>query len=84
MRGIDIIDLTGSGNNTLTLSSSDLSAISDAGDLRVDGNSGDIFKSTGQGWTVLSNVTIGSNVYHHYALGSIDLWVDTDISTTVS
>jgi Ca2+-binding RTX toxin-like protein len=84
VRGIDIVDLTGTGNNTLLVNKADITLISDANTLRVDGNSGDIFKSTGQGWSTQADVVIGSNTYHHYVSGGIHLWVDTDISATVS
>jgi Ca2+-binding RTX toxin-like protein len=84
VRGIDIVDLTGTGNNTLLVNKADIPLISDASALRVDGNSGDIFKSTGQGWSTQADVVIGSNTYHHYVSGGIHLWVDTDIAATVS
>jgi Ca2+-binding RTX toxin-like protein len=50
---VEVIDITGSGNNTLTLALADVLAISSSTDiLRVDGNAGDIVNSAGQGWTL--------------------------------
>ena len=51
---IEVITLTGSGNNTLTLGATDVLALSSTTDtLRVDGNAGDIVSTSDQGWTAI-------------------------------
>ena len=82
--GIEMIDLTGTGNNSLSFNASDVIALSDSDDLRVDGNVGDNANSTGQGWNFVGNVGIGVNLYEHYVIGTTDLYVDTDVAGTIS
>lgn len=81
---IEVIDLTGIGNNTLTLALSDVLAISSTGDmLRIDGNSGDTLYA-GSGWTQIADALIGSDTYHRYSGGSALLLVDADIAQYLS
>jgi Ca2+-binding RTX toxin-like protein len=82
--GIEIVDLTGTGNNTLTLSIGDLLDLSDTSNtLRVDGNGGDIVNSAVQGWVAGdAPVTIGLNQYNSYTFGAATLLIDTDITQT--
>ena len=76
---IEIIRLTGSGDNSLTLSRADLLALSSTTNvLRVDGNAGDAVDATGT-WTFAGNVVIGAQTYAEYASGAALLRVDTDI-----
>ncbi|MES2264890.1 MAG: Ig-like domain-containing protein [Pseudomonadota bacterium] len=71
--GIETIDLTGSGNNTLTLTAHDLLNLSDSGNtLTVDGNAGDTV-DFGAGWT--SGASSGG--YHVYTNGAATLRVAT-------
>jgi hypothetical protein len=93
--GIERINLTGSGNNSLTLDIRDVLALSDATgmfrdtathELIIDGNSGDSVNSVGQGWVAGENVTVGGTLYASYTGASIaaTLLVDTDITRTIS
>ena len=58
IQGIERIDLTGSGNNTVVLNLRDVLNISDTGNrLLITGNVGDTVSSTGQGWMLSGQVT---------------------------
>ncbi len=79
---VEVINLTGTGNNRLTLAHTDVLALSSTTDtLRVDGNAGDVVATTDQGWLRLANnVTIGAQTYAQYIKGGALLQVDTDIN----
>jgi Ca2+-binding RTX toxin-like protein len=81
--GIERFDLTGKGDNSVTLNVADVLAISDSRELRIDGNAGDVVLSSDQSWISQADVTIGTNVYHQYAAGITHLYVDTDISIMI-
>jgi len=82
--GIEIIDLTGSGDNSLTLTMLDLLALSDSTNtLRVDGDTVDTVIAEGQGWLVGDVVNIGGTLYQGYLNGAATLLVDTDILSLV-
>ncbi|MCC6706794.1 MAG: FG-GAP repeat protein [Gammaproteobacteria bacterium] len=85
-RGIDVIDLTGSGNNLLEITLSDVLHMSDHNSLRIDGNAGDVVMSGGHGWKLTAGapVTVGGQQYLHYDVGGAQLLVDTDITQWVS
>ncbi len=83
--GIEYIDLTGTGANTLLLNPSDVVALSDTDRLVVNGNIGDVLKSIGQGWTSSGTESAGSVVYATFTHSSgAELWVDTEIGFTVT
>ncbi len=82
--GINVVDLTGSGDNHLRLSLQDLLQVSDNAALRVAGNAGDSIEMTTTGWTQIADQTIGGNLYDAYLHGSVTLLIDTDITQTVS
>jgi Ca2+-binding RTX toxin-like protein len=80
IKNIEIVDLTGTGNNTLTVTAQqvlDLSSSSNT--LTVDGNAGDIVNA-GSGWTDLGV----SGDYHQYTQSGATLLVDTDITQNIS
>jgi len=80
---VEVIDLTGSGNNTLMLGLADVLAISSVGDvLRVDGNSGDAVNA-GAGWTGTGTQMIGGQNYASYAQGVATLLIDADIAVNL-
>jgi hypothetical protein len=92
IESIERIDITGSGNNRLTLTVLDVLDLSDeSNSLRMDGNAGDTV-IRGSGWTqVTSGGTNGNGTsgidgqtYQHYTSGQALLLVDTDISSLVS
>jgi len=83
IQDVEVIDITGTGGNSLTLSFADVLAISSTSDvLRIDGNAGDTV-NRGGGWSVASDQIIGSNTYHTYAQGLAVLLVDSDITVNV-
>ncbi|PIG94250.1 FG-GAP repeat protein [Gloeocapsopsis sp. IPPAS B-1203] len=83
--GIEIIDLTGTGNNALQLTRLKLLNLSDStNQLIVKGNAGDSIISTGQGWLLDTTATLDGNLYNRYLSGAATLLVDTDITRTLS
>jgi RTX calcium-binding nonapeptide repeat (4 copies)/FG-GAP repeat len=82
--GINVVDLTGSGDNHLRLSLQDLLQMSDNGALRVAGNAGDSVETTTTGWTQIADQSIGGNNYHAYLHGSATLLIDSDLTQTVT
>ncbi|MCB5280180.1 MAG: hypothetical protein LHW59_11755, partial [Candidatus Cloacimonetes bacterium] len=80
--GIEIIDITGTGDNALILSYSDLLALSDTSDiLYVNGTQGDTVTLTGEVFT--GSQTIDSIIYNTYDIGgtdAADIWVQQDIT----
>ncbi|MEI2578508.1 integrin alpha [Scytonema sp. PRP1] len=85
LSGIEQVDLTGTGNNSLTLNLRDLLSLSDTTNrIVVLGNTGDTVTSTGQGWVSSGTQTIGSNLYTRYVVASAVLLVDTDITRSIS
>jgi hypothetical protein len=88
IQNIEVIDLTGTGNNALTLSVQDvLDLSSTTNTLIVDGNGGDTVTATG-GWAAVGTQTIGSQTYAAYTATissqTATLLVDTDVTRVVS
>ncbi|MBX9609489.1 MAG: hypothetical protein K2Y51_24990 [Gammaproteobacteria bacterium] len=92
--GIERIDLTGSGNNSLTLDIRDVLALPDGTgafrdsathELLIDGNSGDQVSLAGPGWVTGANVTVNGTLYASYTNASVaaTLLVDTAITHPV-
>jgi hypothetical protein len=90
-RGIEHIDIGGTGNNALTLSIADVLSLSDeSNEVRVSGDSGDT-ADIGAGWSAAASggtngngtSTIGGETYQIYTGGQATLLVDTDVATTV-
>jgi Ca2+-binding RTX toxin-like protein len=78
VKNIEIINLTGSGDNDLILSLQDvLDSSNDT--LRVMGNAGDSVQHGG-GWTSAGEVIISGNTYSRFTQSGATLLVDTDIS----
>ncbi len=81
---IEAIDLTGSGNNRLTLTALELLNLSGSSNtLRVDGNAGDVVHAAGT-WTRGANTLIGSNTYAVYAQGAATLQVELGVVAKVA
>jgi hypothetical protein len=75
--GIEQIDISGSGNNTLTLNHREVLNISDESNtLIVRRNFGDVV-NIGTGWTQLADETIGSDSFNVYSQGAARLKVQT-------
>jgi Ca2+-binding RTX toxin-like protein len=88
VQNVEVIDLTGTGNNSLTLSVQDvLDLSSTTNTLIVDGNGGDTVTATG-GWAAAGTQTIGSQTYAAYTATissqTATLLVDTDVTRVVS
>ena len=76
--GIERINLTGTGDNTLKLGARDLFDLSDTSNrLKVDGNAGDTVNLVGN-W---ANGGAGAT-YHTYSLGAATILIDNDIFVT--
>ncbi|HUP93820.1 MAG TPA: hypothetical protein VM164_02850, partial [Burkholderiales bacterium] len=88
IQNIEVIDLTGSGNNTLVLNDADVAALSaTTNQLIVQGNAGDAVTVTG-GWTQGSDQVIEGQTYATYTHGAgasmATLLIDTDVARTVT
>jgi len=81
LRGIDVIDLNGSGANTLALSAADVLAVSDRGVLRIMGGADDFVNSPIDVWVLDEggDVTIAGEDYARWMFGDATLFIDTDI-----
>ncbi|WP_205602498.1 Ig-like domain-containing protein [Chelativorans alearense] len=85
--GVEILDLTGSGKNTLTLDPGHVKQLSKniTGILRIDGDSEDVV--TLHGFRHESKPTetqpSGDTAYELYTQGNAQVWVDTDIQVVV-
>jgi hypothetical protein len=81
----EIIDITGTGNNSLAFTRLDLLDLSDTTNrLIVNGNSGDKVTSTGQGWAFGGTTTLDSVLYRQYTSGAATLLVDADVTQTIT
>ena len=87
LRSIERIDLSGTGDNTLTLTRLDLLNLSEArtdgrAELRVDGNAGDtVTVPTGDdGWAQGGDVMISGTMYRTFDNGNARLLVNMDVS----
>ncbi|OKH25099.1 hypothetical protein NIES1031_14765 [Chroogloeocystis siderophila 5.2 s.c.1] len=85
IQGIEIIDLTGTGNNSLKLTRLDLLDLSNTtNQLIVNGNAGDAVTSTRQRWLSGGTTTLNGILYDCYTSGAATLLVDADITQTIS
>jgi Ca2+-binding RTX toxin-like protein len=78
---IEKIDLTGSGDNTLTLLTGDVLNLSTTSNtLQVDGNAGDHYHFTDKGWTQGVDVTLVGVQYHTFDNGSAHLLLNAALT----
>jgi hypothetical protein len=83
--GLEVIDLTGSGDNALIVSVRDVLNLSGTSNtLRVDGDDGDELISTGEGWLVGETADIDGVTYQIYTSGAATLLASTEIIQLVS
>jgi Ca2+-binding RTX toxin-like protein len=83
--GIEVFDLTGTGDNSLNLNVHNVLNLSDTSNrVIVNGNAGDSVTSTGQGWVAGPDDSIGGTYYHTYHAGAASLFVDVDVAHTIS
>jgi len=81
LQGIEAIDISGTGNNTLTLSYREVLNISDESNtLTVRRDVGDVV-NVGRGWTRGNDITDGGRLYAVYSQGNALLKVQTVFST---
>lgn len=82
---IEEIDMSGNGNETLTLTAADVLAVTDSeNDLVISGDAGDSVSSTGQSWVQGADTYIENDVYNVYTSGSATLFIDEDLNLTIS
>lgn len=92
LSGIERFDITGTGDNTLTLgteialaATSGTNALTNVTDsLLIDGNAGDVVNAQGA-WTNTGTVTIGGNGYSVFESSTNDaqVFVDTDVTVNI-
>ncbi|MGE0859156.1 MAG: integrin alpha, partial [Gammaproteobacteria bacterium] len=93
--GIERIDLTGSGDNTLRLAVRDVLALPDASgmfldaatrQLVVEGDTGDRVEAGGQGWVAGQDVTLAGELYATYthADAAVTLLIDSALTRDLS
>jgi hypothetical protein len=83
--GIEQIDLTGTGKNSLMFSRLEMLALSDeSNQLVVRGNAGDTIVSLGQGWVMSGSTSLGNNIFVQYTAQGATLLVDADINRVIS
>jgi Ca2+-binding RTX toxin-like protein len=80
---IEIVDLS-EGDNTLTLKSQDVLAMSAGATLRIDGNANDEVTTSEISWIQGDDVPIGPNTYAQYTNNGATLLVDTDVAFNVA
>lgn len=84
LQGIEQIDITGSGNNTLTLNLAEVLNLShETNTLLVRRNTGDAM-NLGTGWTQGANETIDGSTFEVFRQGAATLKVQAPLSTEVS
>ncbi|OUD11600.1 hypothetical protein TPSD3_17070 [Thioflexithrix psekupsensis] len=64
----------------MVLGLSDVLAISDTGNLRIDGNSSSLVNSTNQGWNNIGLTEQDGVPYYRYAASGAELLINTDIA----
>jgi len=75
---VEYIDITGSGNNTLTLALADVLALT-PNTLRIFGDAGDVVNG-GSGWTPGGTVSLSEGVFNVYTQSTAVLLVDSDVT----
>ena len=83
-KSIEIIDITGSGDNSLYITAARVHNLSDDHRIKVVGDAGDSVRSADQGWIQGANMMENGTVYHTYAIGEVGLWVDSDVNMLIS
>ncbi len=84
IQGIETIDLTGTGNNALTLNRREVLNLSDSSNtLTVRGNSGDSVRID-TGWTRGLNETIGNETFQVFTSGAATLKVSLAVRVRIT
>jgi len=83
--GIEAMDLTGSGNNSVTFTLDELLNLSQTSNqLIISGDAGDSVTSSAQNWIQAADQVIDGQTYHVYSSGDATLLVDTDITQDIT
>ncbi|MBF0098960.1 MAG: FG-GAP repeat protein [Magnetococcales bacterium] len=83
IESIEVIDLTGTGHNTLTLTALDVLNLSESSNtLTITGNAGDVV-NIGSNWTRLLDATPGASS-HTYVQNNAVLQVTTEVTVNVT
>ena len=83
IENIEIIDLSGSGSNTLTLQLADLLDLSETTNtLKIFGDAGDAVSTAGQTFSDNGAVFVGGVTFNQFSSGQGILLVDPDIDTS--
>jgi hypothetical protein len=78
LAGIEKIDLTGSGDNSLTLSKPDVVNLSDTSNsLQVDGNAGDTYVFADSGWVPGGVTLVGGVSYSVFDNGAAHVLINS-------
>ncbi|MBL4720950.1 MAG: FG-GAP repeat protein, partial [Alphaproteobacteria bacterium] len=80
---VEIIDLTGTGNNSVTLSVTEVNAASDTGTMTILGDAGDSISTTDT-WDFFGAQNVGGQTFQRYEsqIGETALLVDLDIDAS--
>ncbi len=85
--GLEVIDLGGTGNNTLgALFANDVLALSEDDRLVVKGNAGDQVSVVGAEWTEGAQQSLGTDFYRTFTSNTAEvasLWIDADVTVTL-
>ncbi|WP_417624716.1 matrixin family metalloprotease [Paremcibacter congregatus] len=85
LTNIEIIDVSGSGDHSLTLSLQDILNASDQDNqIVIKGDVGDSVVSTSQDWVLGTDQEINGEKYHTYTSGEATLLIDTDITQDIT
>jgi Ca2+-binding RTX toxin-like protein len=76
--GIEGIDLTAAGAQTLSITAQDVVDFADSDEIRVLGNQDDVLVFS-EPWNLLGTEEIAGALYYRYEAGAATLFVDTDI-----
>ena len=80
--GIEVVDLTGSGANTLSVTMEDVLDISTSGTLIVEGDGDDAVNAEGFTATGATETADGAT-YDVYTNGAATLWIEDEIASVV-
>ena len=84
LQDIEVVDLTGSGDNSLTVNANEVFNLSgNANTLRVTGDSGDALNLVGS-WTNTGTTDIGGVTHDVYSTGNATIQVEQDVTTSVA
>ena len=81
LTGVEVIDLTGTGDNSFTLTAADVGPVSGTGTLTVTGNSGDSVIATDL-WNRLDDLISDGQVFRHFESldGEANLLVNEEVT----